>query len=56
MTGAHHCKPARPESFMGEEFGDPVLLAGKDRHDLVLGTWKKLSTVLISMPVCHAEK
>lgn len=56
MTGAHHCKPARPESFMGEEFGDPVLLAGKDRHDLVLGTWKELSTVLISMPVCHAEK
>lgn len=40
VTGAQLCKSARAESFMGEELGDPVLLAGKDMHDLVLGTWK----------------
>lgn len=56
MTVAQLHRPARAESFMGEEFGDPVLLAGKDMHDLVLGTWKELSTALVSMSVCHAEK
>lgn len=56
VTAAQLHRPARAESFMGEEFGDPMLLAGKDMHDLVLGTWKELSTALVSMPVCHAEK
>lgn len=35
VTTAQLHRPARAESFMGEEFGDPMLLAGKDMHDLV---------------------
>lgn len=35
VTAAQLHRPARAESFMGEEFGDPMLLAGKDMHDLV---------------------